>query len=562
MSLLLKVEHLSIGFENTSRPVVDDVSFQLNEGCTLGIVGESGSGKSLTVLSLPQLLPVGAQLLSGSAFFESTEGPVDLFRISRKQMQKLRGNQIAYIFQEPMTALNPFMTCGRQVAEQFLLHKKSSRKHIKSLVLTLFNEVLLPNAAMVYDKYPHQLSGGQRQRVMIAMALACKPRLIIADEPTTALDLTVQYAILRLIKQLQQKYGMGLIFISHDLGVVKEIADEVLVMHKGQLVESGLVTQLLKQPEQPYTKGLIACRPNVHIRLKKLPVVSDFFKEAEPIFEPVSTVERTQLHQMIYSHAPVLTISNLSVSYSQSRMFGPKTTVKVLNNVTFQVHAGETLGIVGESGCGKTTMGKAIMRLIETQSGSILYKNREILTLTKSELIQMRRNIQFIFQDPFSSLNPRQTIGNAVLEPLLVHRLVKSRREGERQVFDLFEQVGLDTQFYNRYPHELSGGQRQRAVIARALITRPEVVICDESVSALDVSVQAMVLNLLNELKTSLGLTYLFISHDLSVIKFMCDRVMVMQNGQIIEIGETDQLYNHPQNEYTRKLIDSIPGIH
>lgn len=562
MNFLLKVEHLSIGFENTSEPVVDDISFQLNESCTLGIVGESGSGKSLTVLSLPQLLPGGARLLSGSAFFESTEGPVDLFRISRKQMQKLRGNQIAYIFQEPMTALNPFMTCGKQVAEQILLHRKASRKQAKSLVLTLFSEVLLPNPAMVYDKYPHQLSGGQRQRVMIAMALACRPRLIIADEPTTALDITVQYTILRLIKQLQQKYGMGLIFISHDLGVIKEIADEVLVMHKGKLVESGSVTQLLKQPKHPYTKGLIACRPNVHVRLKKLPVVSDFFNETEPVFESVSTVARTQLHEMMYSNAPVLTISNLSVSYSQSRMFGSKTIFKALNDVALKVYAGETLGIVGESGCGKTTLGKAIMRLIETKSGSVLYKNREILTLTKSELIQMRRKIQFIFQDPFSSLNPRQTIGNAVLEPLLVHRLVKSRREGERQVFDLFEQVGLDTQFYNRYPHELSGGQRQRAVIARALITRPEVVICDESVSALDVSVQAMVLNLLNELKTKFGLTYLFISHDLGVIKFMCDRVVVMQNGQIIEIGETDRLYHNPQNEYTRKLIDSIPGIH
>ncbi len=570
---VLHVNDLSIAFHGREgwQQAVRQVSISLKRGETLGIVGESGSGKSVTSLAVMHLLPAGiSRINNGSIVFNGKSGEViEIHNLGEKEMLQVRGGKIAMIFQEPMTSLNPVMRCGRQLTEAVRMHLGYDQKKARDYVLSLFSEVMLPDPERAYRAYPHQLSGGQKQRVMIAMAIACKPEILIADEPTTALDMTVQKAILRLLKTLQQKYNMSMIFISHDLGVISEIAGSVAVMREGQIVEYGRVSEIFSNPEHPYTRGLVACRPPLNIRLRRLPVVSDYTETKEGIkkvrhyFSAAITAEERRLtHLKLYENDPLLKVENLSVHYPLSKPFFKKerSWFKAVDDVSFSVYMGETLGLAGESGCGKTTLGRALLRLLEPTSGTITFKETNIAALSRKELRMTRKNMQIIFQDPYSSLNPRITAGEAIIEPLLVHKIISNQKAGMPQVKDLLERVGLKPEHYNRYPHQFSGGQRQRICIARALALNPEFIICDESVSALDVSVQAQVLNLLNDLKKDYGFTFIFISHDLSVVRFMSDRIMVMKEGKIIESGEADALCEKPQKDYTRELIAAIPG--
>lgn len=556
---ILSVNDLSIAFGKEKAPVVRNISFCIQKGACVGLVGESGSGKSLTSLAIMGLLPKGARIASGNILFGQDK--VCLTSLSQKEYQHFRGKEVAMIFQEPMTSLNPFLRCGKQVEEAMQLHRIGNSKEQKKRVLQLFDEVKLPSPETIYRRYPHQLSGGQRQRVMIALALSCNPQLLIADEPTTALDVSVQKEIIELLRNIQEERELSILFISHDLALVQSIADQLIVLYRGDVVESGNAQEVFNAPTHPYTKGLIACRPSGKLRQFPLPTVSDFTEEHTPETHIETTEERQLRHNTLYSGKPVLEVKDLSVSYNQkSSLFSAIKLFKAVSNISFQLYPGETLGLVGESGCGKSTLGKAIMQLTENISGSVTYHNQEMTALSPDNLRKLRRNIQFIFQDPFSSLNPRLTVGECVVEPMYVHQIYQSGKERWQKAGELFEQVGLPSGFLNRYPHELSGGQRQRVAIARALATRPEIVICDESVSALDVSVQAMVLNVLNELKTTYGLTYIFISHDLGVIRYMCDRIMVMQKGQLVEFNEADKLFENPQQAYTRHLLKSVPG--
>jgi len=563
---MLNVTHLTVEF-NTQNGVfkaVNRISFTLNKGETLGIVGESGSGKSVTSLALMRLLGTTTATISGKAELED----INLFELSEEQMRAIRGNRMAMIFQEPMTSLNPVLTCGYQLVEAIQLHIGLNKSDSKTKAIQLFNEVQLPRPEAIFDSYPHQLSGGQKQRVMIAMALACDPEILIADEPTTALDVTVQKTILSLLGKLKEQRGMSLIFISHDLGVVSEIADRLLVMYKGEIVEQGEVDTLFNNPQHPYTKGLLACRPSVNIRLKKLPVIADFLADASATIDTMRSLnsykpgEIAERQKKLYSAEPILKIENLSTWFGQSGgLFNrDKMVIKAVNDVSFNVYPGETLGLVGESGCGKTTLGRSILRLIEPTTGNIIFDGTDVRSLEGQALREMRRDMQIIFQDPYSSLNPQQTIGQSIMEPLTVHGLYSSNTQRRQKVMDLLARVNLSPDHFNRYPHEFSGGQRQRIVIARALALQPKFIICDESVSALDVSVQAQVLNLIRELQQELGLSYIFISHDLAVIRHISDRMMVMNKGEIIESGYPDDIYSSPKNEYTRKLIDAIPG--
>lgn len=563
---MLNVTNLIVEFDtqNGVFKAVNGINFTLSKGETLGIVGESGSGKSVTSLALMRLLGTTTASISGKAELEET----NLFELSEEQMRAIRGNRMAMIFQEPMTSLNPVLTCGYQLVEAIQLHIGLNKSDSKVKAIQLFNEVQLPRPETIFDSYPHQLSGGQKQRVMIAMALACDPEILIADEPTTALDVTVQKTILALLNKLKEQRGMSLIFISHDLGVVSEIADRLLVMYKGEIVEQGNVETLFNNPQHPYTKGLLACRPSVNIRLKKLPIIADFLADASATvdtirelnsYKPGEIVER---QKKLYSAEPILKVKNLSTWFGQrAGLFSSdKTAIKAVNDVSFEVYPGETLGLVGESGCGKTTLGRSILRLIEPTAGDIIFDGTDVRTLKGEALREMRRDMQIIFQDPYSSLNPQQTIGQSIMEPLTVHGLYNSNTQRRQKVIDLLERVNLSADHFNRYPHEFSGGQRQRIVIARALALQPKFIICDESVSALDVSVQAQVLNLIRELQLELGLSYIFISHDLAVIRHISDRMMVMNKGEIIESGYPDDIYSSPKNEYTQKLIDAIPG--
>jgi len=563
---MLEVSNLTVDF-NTQNGVfsaVKGIDFTLDKGETLGIVGESGSGKSVTSLALMRLLGSANTTISGKATLED----ISLFDLDEEQMRAIRGNRIAMIFQEPMTSLNPVLTCGYQLIEAIQLHIGLNSAQAKTKAIELFNEVLLPRAVAIFDSYPHQLSGGQKQRVMIAMALACDPEILIADEPTTALDVTVQKTILDLLQKLKEQRGMSLIFISHDLGVVSQIADRLLVMYKGEIVEQGDVNTVFNNPRHPYTKGLLACRPSVHIRLKKLPVIADFLADESATVEKLRELnsykpgEIEARQKKLYAAEPILKVDNLSTWFGQNSSFfsKDKTTVKAVNNVSFEVYPGETLGLVGESGCGKTTLGRSILRLIEPTAGSIIFEGTNVRGLKGEALREIRRNMQIIFQDPYSSLNPQLTIGDAIMEPLLVHGLYSTSTQRKQKVMDLLERVNLSPDHFNRYPHEFSGGQRQRIVIARALALQPKFIICDESVSALDVSVQAQVLNLIRELQLELGLSYIFISHDLAVIRHISDRMMVMNKGEIIEAGYPDDIYSSPKNEYTQKLIEAIPG--
>ena len=569
---LLHIENLSVEFtsdEGLTR-ALEGVSLSVAPGETLGIVGESGSGKSVTALSLMGLLPAKqSRITSGAIWFRHPElGAVNLLAASEQQLQTIRGRYISMVFQEPMTALNPVQRCGKQVAEVLLWHRMATPRQAKKRVLELFEEVKLPDPQKAYTAYPHELSGGQRQRVMIAMAMACEPLLLIADEPTTALDVTVQKSILELMAALQQKHRMAIIFISHDLGVIAQVAKNVAVMLQGRVVESGKVKEIFRTPKHAYTRGLIACRPNPESRPPVLPVVKDFLKEkpdAEPLAEAGAHPDslRKEDHHRIYSREPVLTVEGLKTSFVTRRSWLGKALgyYQAVDEVSFSVYQGETLGLVGESGCGKTTLGRSIMRLIEPGAGRIIYKGTDLTTLSPAALRRIRPRFQIIFQDPYSSLTPGMQVGQAMMEPMQVHGILKNDRERRHRIMELLERVNLEEKHFYRYPHEFSGGQRQRICIARALALNPEFIICDESVSALDVSVQAQVLNLLNEMKKEFDLTYIFISHDLSVVKYMSDRIMVMRHGKLVETAEADHLYRQPQTDYTRKLINAIPKI-
>lgn len=576
---LLEVKNLVTEFRTEDETVraVNGISFTLHKGEILGIVGESGTGKSVTALSVMRLIksPPG-KITGGQMIYHSKKyGAVDLVSMPEEQIRLYRGNEIAMIFQEPMTSLNPVYSCGDQVAEAILLHQRCTKKAAKQKTIDLFNEVQLPRPEVMYNTYPHQLSGGQRQRVMIAMAISCNPTILIADEPTTALDVTVEHTILELLKKLQRERGMSIMFITHDLGVIAELADRVIVMYKGRIVEEGSVWKIFANPQHPYTKGLLACRPPLNRRYHWLPTISDFMitrpdgtlTESQFTIEQVTSKiivskrERENRHKEIYAQQPILQIKNLKKYFpvrkglfSRSKQF-----VKAVDDVSFDVYPGETLGLVGESGCGKTTLGRTILRLIEPTEGEILFEGKNIMNLPGSQLRPLRRHMQIIFQDPYSSLNPRITIGEAITEPMRVHKLYHSDLERKNWAMELLKKVNMDESHFYRYPHEFSGGQRQRICIARALALNPRFIICDESVSALDVSIQAQVLNLLRQLQKEFLFTYIFISHDLSVVKFMSDRMIVMQGGKIVEMGESDSIYTNPQTEYTQKLIAAIP---
>lgn len=608
---ILDVRNLKVEFDTANGVIkaVDGISFQVQRGRTLGIVGESGSGKSVTSLAVMGLVPnPPGRISQGEILFseKSDDPPVNLCQVSQKQMQAYRGGKISMIFQEPMSSLNPVYTCGFQLIEAIQQHQSITKAEAEKQAIASLQEVkLLPSdeelAATVaaehsdrnaiaravqqqkkaiLRRYPHQLSGGQLQRVMIAMAIACNPALLIADEPTTALDVTVQSRILDLLRDLRDRRSMSMIFITHDLGTIAEIADDVAVMYRGKIVEYGPVDQIFANPDHPYTKGLLACRPRPEQRLRKLPTVADYMQvQDEPDGEvkifarhfetdetaelniEVSADETNRRLEQLSGETPLVTVQNLKVGYPVKGVFGQTTrTFMAVDDVSFDVYRGETFGLVGESGCGKTTLGRALLRLVEPVAGNIFFEGRNIRQLPKGEMRKLRREMQVIFQDPFSSLDPRMSIGKAIAEPLKIHRVIRSRRNLKERVAYLLERVDIDPGCVNRFPHEFSGGQRQRICIARALALNPKFIICDESVSALDVSVQAQVLNLLKELQAEFGLTYVFISHDLGVVKFMSDRIMVMNQGRLEELGPADAIYNNPQQAYTKQLIEAIPA--
>lgn len=567
--LIIQDLHVSFARDGQWSEAIHGINYEVFAGRTLGIVGESGSGKSVSSLAVMRLLNEKQSRIKAESILLQGEEIKDY---DETQMAGVRGKRIAMIFQEPMTSLNPVYKCGFQVSEMILQHEKVNKGEAKRRVIELFKQVMLPRPEAIYNSYPHELSGGQKQRVMIAMAIACKPQVLIADEPTTALDVTVQLEILKLLRKLQAETGMGMIFITHDLGVVAEIADDVAVMHNGKILERGTVAEILNHPQHPYTQGLLACRPPMGVRLKRLPIVKEFLDGQwkggkQQILSDLQILpeERKQHLKTLYSREPLLKVEHLKTWYPLRKGLLNKVYdhVKAVDDVSLEVFEGETLGLVGESGCGKTTLGRSILRLAEPTGGKVLFDGIDVTALKGGELRDFRKQAQIVFQDPYSSLNPRMTIGEAIAEPMKVHLggghhgVTALQRDA---VCDLLEQVGLQATHYDRYPHELSGGQRQRVCIARALAVNPRLIICDESVSALDVSVQAQVLNLLNRLKAERGLTYIFISHNLGVVRFMSDRVVVMFNGQPVEMNDADILFEHPQNAYTKKLIDALPG--
>ncbi len=576
MQPLLHIKNLSLDFiaESGNVNALKNITLTVNKGEVVALVGESGSGKSVTALSILQLLPTPpAKFINGEInFSENGSDVTDLLKRTRNEMQHIRGNKIAMIFQEPMTSLNPVLTCGEQVMEAILVHKKNdttgkqvSKTDAKLQTISWFEKVKLPNPCAIFSRYPHQLSGGQKQRVMIAIAMCCEPSLLICDEPTTALDVTVQKTILTLIKELQKQLNMGVVFITHDLGVVAEIADRAVVMYKGEIVEQNTVREIFTSPKHPYTKALLACRPVNHERGKRLPVVADFLEEKIPGIEPINSSVKQEVQDDHTSNTGtkkvLLSCEHLSVWFpAKKSLFGKASSyTKAIDDISFELYKGETLGLVGESGCGKTTLGRTLLRLIEPTAGKIMYNGIDLTAKKRDELRSLRKEVQIVFQDPYSSLNPRITIGSAIAEPMQVHGILSTNKLRKDKVTELLEKVNLKAEHFDRYPHEFSGGQRQRIVIARALALTPSFIICDESVSALDVSVQAQVLNLLNDLKKEFGFTIIFISHDLSVVRYISDRILVMNKGKMEESGDADDIYYNPQSEYTKKLISSIP---
>ena len=603
---VLDVRHLQVQFATETKPVVavDDLNIQLKKGEKLGIVGESGSGKSVTSLAIMGLVPTPGEISQGEILFvPEGKSTVDLLQVNEAERRSYRGGEIAMIFQEPMSALNPVYDIGFQITEAILLHQKVSNAEARRKAIALLQEVqLLPSdeelkqqyltsnsnysdkelsqqinqhKQSILKRYPHELSGGQLQRVTIAMAISCNPSVLIADEPTTALDVTVQATILDLLRRLCDERGMTLIFITHDLGVIAELVDSVAVMYRGRVVETGDIATVFKNPQHPYTKGLLACRPRLDRRLQTLPTVVDFMDvTTTPEGELKITEKQTDLTdkldfvteaeqkarlEALLKQEPLMSVERLRVGFPMKGIWGKtKKYTMAVNNVSFEVYPGETLGLVGESGCGKSTLARTLLRLIQPMEGDVIFDGDNItnLSLRSRKLRSLRRQMQIVFQNPYNSLNPRINIGKAIAEPLVVHKVKGDRQQ---KVTELLERVGLNPDLRNRYPHEFSGGQRQRVCIARALALEPQFIICDESVSALDVSVQAQVLNLLKELQADMGLTYIFISHDLSVVKFMSDRIIVMNQGKIEEIGTSEEIYRQPKTEYTRKLISSIP---
>ncbi len=565
---ILEVKNLKISFnsDGARHIAVNGLSYKLDKGETLGIVGESGSGKSVSSMALLKLVPTPPGIYeSGQVKFDGQNQ--NLLDLNESEIRKYRGKEIAMIFQEPMTSLNPSHKCGRQVAEMLELHTDWDRHKIKLEVLNLFEKVQLPDPNRIYKSYPHQLSGGQLQRVMIAMAISCKPKILIADEPTTALDVTVQKVIIDLLIDLNRENGNSTIFITHDLGVINQIADRVLVMQKGEVMEYGPIDEVFNNPKHPYTKGLLACRPPLDRRYSRLPIVGDFVSMDESKHEAyvtslIQSEDTYQSHLRDLDQNPIiLEAKNITKYYpSKTNFFGkPTEFVKAVDDVSFALRKGESIGLVGESGCGKSTLGRVLLCLDQATSGSAIFEGKDLFSMGKKKLRDLRKDFQIIFQDPYSSLNPRMTVGEAIMEPLMVHNLYSSNAERKEKVIDLLEKVGMEPDHFKRYPHQFSGGQRQRICIARSLGLNPKFILCDESVSALDVSVQAQVLNLLQDLKDEFDLSYIFISHDLSVIKFIADRVMVMQNGKIVERGDVESVINNPTQAYTQMLIDSIP---
>jgi len=569
MSKLLEIKDLTIEFRTERETIraVDSISLQLDKSDTLGIVGESGSGKSVTALSIMRLLQSPpAKIVSGSILFEpaGAASAVDLLKLPDAAIQKIRGKEIAMIFQEPMTSLNPVFPCGNQVTEAIQLHQKVSFEAAKELTIKLFERVQLPNPTRIFNAFPHQISGGQKQRVMIAMAMSCNPSILIADEPTTALDVTVQKAILDLMRDLKDESGLSMMFISHDLGVIAEVCDRVAVMFQGEIVEEGPVEQILRSPEHPYTQGLVACRPSLHRKLWRMPTVPDFLENKQFDARLITESETSIRNKALYAQEPLLSVKNLKVRFPTKTNWLGKTTewLYAVDDVSFDVYAGETFGLAGESGCGKTTLGRAVARLSAAHSGEIFYKGVDLLQLDEAAFRQFRREIQVVFQDPYASLNPRMTIGDAIMEPMQVHNLYDNNATRREKTIELLETVGLQADYFQRYPHEFSGGQRQRICIARALSLEPRFLVCDEMVSALDVSIQATILNLLMDLQERFGLSYLFISHDLSVIKQMCDRLMVMNAGKLDTIGFAADIYQNPPTEYVQGLLKAIPQLY
>lgn len=559
---LISIQDLEISFGKNKheKKVIHGISYEIQPNEVLGVVGESGSGKSISSLALMGLLPKGlARITNGSIAFEEKQ----IHEFGEKEFRKIRGSEIAMIFQEPMSSLNPSMKCGKQVAEILEVHTNLSAKVRNAKVLTLFEKVKLPNPESIFNRYPHEISGGQKQRVMIAMALACEPKLLIADEPTTALDVTVQKEIIHLMKSLQEETKMSVLFISHDLGLISEISQRVLVMYQGKIVEQGKVEDVFNHPQHDYTKALIASRPPLDLRLKRLPTIQDFMQK-KAVSEIITPENRLKRQQLMYEKEALLEVRNVSKEYiNRIGFWGKPNKFKAVDSVSFSIYNGETLGLVGESGCGKSTLGNAILQLDKISSGAIFYKGKDITTLKNCEIRLLRKEIQIIFQDPFSSLHPRITVGQAIMEPMMVHKIYATKAICKEKTIELLKQVGLSEDLFGRFPHEFSGGQRQRIGIARTIAVQPKLIVCDESVSALDISIQAQVLNLLNELKENYGFTYLFISHDLAVVKYMSDQVIVMNKGKIVEQNEADLLYKVPQNDYTKKLISAIPkGLH
>ncbi|MEN8423570.1 ABC transporter ATP-binding protein [Acinetobacter junii] len=563
-SPLLKVENLEVSFKSESKQwikTVKGISFNIPKNKTVALVGESGSGKSVTSLAVMGLLPKGQSQISEQSQIRFEDK--DLLNLSVAELRNICGKDIAMIFQEPMSSLNPVFTVGDQIAEVLRIHLGMGRKQARARVLELLKEVGIPSPDTKIDAYPSQLSGGQQQRVMIAMAIACEPKLLIADEPTTALDVTIQKQIIDLLESLRQRREMSMLFITHDLALVGEIADEVIVMRHGEIRESGDAQQVLEQPNDVYTRALLHCRPQLSSRPYRLPVTSDFMKQENG--QLIEAINLSTFHLQERSRgltgdeSIILDVQNLKKSfYSRKGLWG-RDEFQAVKGVSFKLAKGKTLGLVGESGSGKTTIGLLLMRLHEATGGQAFIDGKDILAMSEKEFALYQRKIQIIFQNPYASLNPRFTIGQILLEPMRIHGIGQNDQERKKIALELLERVSLPVEAYDRYPHEFSGGQRQRIAIARCLTLKPEILICDESVSALDVSVQAQVLNLLQDLQDEFGLSYIFISHDLSVVKYISDQVMVMNHGEVVEIANSDELYLNPQHEYTQKLLKAIP---